>query len=671
MNQKDAYILKALDQITNTLNSISAVPTVERYKMIDSIVDKMDAVKGEPGEKGDKGDAFEYSDLTPAQKKHFVEKVLEQVPTPKDGTTPVRGEDYFTSEDKEEIYTHIKEQIDKLEPKIIKETKTVQRELTAKQKADLLNIVFKEVGEALPGAVDIARGLEVLPAKEKLDPLKGLKDFKGAVQKVQLRGGGGGGGSTGASTFTELTDTPASYSGQSGKVPTVNVGETGLEFTAVSGLGDMTKAVYDPQTIEGDAFARANHTGTQAASTISDFDTEVSNNTDVAANTADRHVALTVSDSGEIDLTLTGQDLTAALIAGSIDETKLDASVNASLDLADSALQSADIGSTVQAWDAHLDSLAGLTPGVEGRMITSDGLGAYQISTASAVRGYLNVGDGADVTDTANVTAAGALMDSEVDADIKTLALPANTTISTFGASLVDDADASAARTTLGVTIGSNVQAWDGDLDDIAALTHTKGNIMVSNGTDWINVGVGTDTHVLTADSAEASGVKWAAGGGGGSTTLQDAYDNSTSGEIDLDGTRGSIDLTAASANSNIMRFYNAAGTTVIGTVFENSTNGLIISGTRGAGDTAYSLVGTGSSYLGRFGNVGIGTNAPQYQLDVANGRTRLAASTTSYASLLITSGTAPTTPLTGDMWFDGTNLKFYDGSVTRTLSWT
>lgn len=58
---------------------------------------------------------------------------------------------------------------------------------------------------------------------------------------------------------------------------------------------------------------------------------------------------------------------------------------------------------------------------------------------------------GADVTDTANVTAAGALMDSEVDADIKTLSLPANTTISTFGASLVDDADASTARTTLGL----------------------------------------------------------------------------------------------------------------------------------------------------------------------------------------------------------------------------
>lgn len=79
--------------------------------------------------------------------------------------------------------------------------------------------------------------------------------------------------------------------------------------------------------------------------------------------------------------------------------------------------------------------------------------GASDIEGLSAtdVRSLLNVEDGADVTDTANVTAAGALMDSEVDADIKTLVLPASTTISTFGASLIDDVAASNARTTLDV----------------------------------------------------------------------------------------------------------------------------------------------------------------------------------------------------------------------------
>ncbi len=51
------------------------------------------------------------------------------------------------------------------------------------------------------------------------------------------------------------------------------------------------------------------------------------------------HPAVTVTDSSEIDFTLTGQEITASLVASSVDETKLDASVNSSLDLADSAIQ--------------------------------------------------------------------------------------------------------------------------------------------------------------------------------------------------------------------------------------------------------------------------------------------------------------------------------------------
>lgn len=81
------------------------------------------------------------------------------------------------------------------------------------------------------------------------------------------------------------------------------------------------------------------------------------------AEKAALHAAVTVADSAEIDLTLTGQQISASIIAGSIDETKLDTSVNASLDLADSALQVAAIGTTVQAYDADLTTWAGVTPG--------------------------------------------------------------------------------------------------------------------------------------------------------------------------------------------------------------------------------------------------------------------------------------------------------------------
>jgi hypothetical protein len=45
-------------------------------------------------------------------------------------------------------------------------------------------------------------------------------------------------------------------------------------------------------------------------------------------------------------------------------------------------------------------------------------------------------------------------------------------------------------------------------------------------------------------------------------------------------------------------------------------------------------------------------------------------ASTTAISSMRIPSGTAPTSPVSGDFWYDGTNLKFRDGGTTRTITW-
>lgn len=42
-------------------------------------------------------------------------------------------------------------------------------------------------------------------------------------------------------------------------------------------------------------------------------------------------------------------------------------------------------------------------------------------------------------------------------------------------------------------------------------LTPTKGNVIIANGSNFIVVGVGANDELLTADSGEASGVKWAA----------------------------------------------------------------------------------------------------------------------------------------------------------------
>ena len=66
-----------------------------------------------------------------------------------------------------------------------------------------------------------------------------LDNTDGAAVWTETTQSGGGG------AFTDLTDTPANYTGSSLKHVRVNVGETALEFVTLGGGGDMLKATYD------------------------------------------------------------------------------------------------------------------------------------------------------------------------------------------------------------------------------------------------------------------------------------------------------------------------------------------------------------------------------------------------------------------------------------------
>lgn len=71
------------------------------------------------------------------------------------------------------------------------------------------------------------------PKGDKGDPgERGERGKSGRQERVIISGGGGGGAGGGATTFLGLTDTPASYAGQAGNVPTVNPAETELQFAA-------------------------------------------------------------------------------------------------------------------------------------------------------------------------------------------------------------------------------------------------------------------------------------------------------------------------------------------------------------------------------------------------------------------------------------------------------
>src|SRR3989338_5112429 len=102
----------------------------------------------------------------------------------------------------------------------------------------------------------------------------------------------------------------------------------------------------------------------------------------------------------------------------------------------------------------------------------------------------------------------------------------------------------------LGLTIGTDVQAFDTELRDLASTTPTAGDLLTSDGTDWVEFPVGTNGLVLMASSTASNGVSWEADqtSSGASTTLDVIITSNASSTIEIASSVWTIDSAAASS---------------------------------------------------------------------------------------------------------------------------
>lgn len=77
--------------------------------------------------------------------------------------------------------------------------------------------------------------------------------------------------------------------------------------------------------------------------------------------------------------------------------------------------------------------------------------------------------------------------------------------VSAYGATLIDDADAATARTTLGVVIGTHVQAYDAELAAIAGLTSAVDRLPYFTGSGTASLATFTSFGRSLVDDADAS----------------------------------------------------------------------------------------------------------------------------------------------------------------------
>lgn len=105
---------------------------------------------------------------------------------------------------------------------------------------------------------------------------------------------------------------------------------------------------------------------------------------------------------------------------------------------------------------------------------------------------------------------------------------------------------------TVAIANGGTGQTGQTAAFDALAPTTTKGDLIVHNGTDNVRLAAGTNGYVLTTDSGEAAGVKWAASASNPTTTKGDLSTYSTAADRLPVGSDGQIVFADSSASTGL-----------------------------------------------------------------------------------------------------------------------